>query len=98
MTSNNIDLQSLTRIKYDNFAFDAKLNQNSGIFGYIMYDGKNENCNKCLANSNDFVRRDSNNIIDIESGLRGIVPGFTMDNKTIVYTPEVCYGPRSKKI
>jgi len=56
-----------TRLPYDDCAYIKQLNESTAPFSYQMYDGKYENCNKCVYDH--FTRPFDEDIINIDSEL-----------------------------
>lgn len=59
-----------SRLPYDNCAYAQDLSQSVSPFAYQMYDGKFENCNKCIYEK--FYRPTDGDVVDAESELRNI--------------------------
>lgn len=63
---------SFNRLRYDKCAYEKEVAQSTGPFGYQMYSGKYENCQKCVINDNNNWKPFDNEIIERENELRGI--------------------------
>jgi len=63
---------SFNRLSYDKCAYEKQVAQSTGPIGYQMYQGKYENCNKCVADDKNNWRPFDNDIVDRESELRGL--------------------------
>ena len=51
-----------TRLRYDECAYGQTLYESTSPFAYAMYDGKNENCNRCVYDQ--LYRRNDGAIVD----------------------------------
>lgn len=57
-----------TRLPYDPCAYSKDLTESTAPYSYQMYDGKYENCKKCVQDR--YVRPFDGDVVDIESELR----------------------------
>lgn len=57
-----------SRLPYDPCAYNKTLSESVAPYEYITYDGKFENCNKCVHNR--YTRPFDTDIVDVESELR----------------------------
>ena len=80
---------SSNRLKYDCCTYKTDLRQSTSPLGYMLYEGKFENCGKCMHN-NVFYRKQDVRLVDVESEL---------SNRTRVGTrcPEFKYNPNCKR-
>lgn len=60
-----------TRLIYDNCAYQLQIARSTDPLAYQLYDGKFENCKKCVY-ENKFWRKNDTDVIDRESELRGL--------------------------
>jgi hypothetical protein len=71
---------SLTRLSYDECAYNKALKQSTSPLNYMLYPGKFYNCSKCRIElgqvGGNNVSLYNGNLVDLESNLMGI------DNKT----------------
>lgn len=56
------------RLPYDPCAYNKSLSESVAPYAYAMYDGKFENCNKCVHDR--YTRPFDGDIVDVESELR----------------------------
>ena len=77
-----------TRLPYDPCAYSKELTESTAPYSYQMYDGKFENCNKCVYDH--YTRPFDADVVDVESELR---------NQTRVSTkcPSRKYNPNCTK-
>ena len=57
-----------SRLPYDPCAYNKTLSESVAPYSYITYDGKFENCNKCVHDK--YTRPFDADIVDVESELR----------------------------
>lgn len=77
-----------THLRYDPCAYNKELSESTAPYAYMMYDGKYENCNKCVYDH--YTRPFDGDIIDVDSEL---------SNRTRPASkcPSRKYNPRCKK-
>jgi hypothetical protein len=56
-----------TRLPYDPCAYNKQLSESTAPYSYQMYDGKFENCNKCVYDH--YTRPFDGDIVDVDSEL-----------------------------
>ncbi len=57
-----------SRLPYDPCAYSKELTESTAPYSYQMYDGKFENCNKCVFDH--YTRPFDGDVVDVESELR----------------------------
>lgn len=83
-----MNIGSFNRLSYDNCAYGQRLHESVSPLEYQMYDGKYENCDKCVADK--FYFRQDPALVDVESELRNISRPSTKCNM-------FKYSPKCKK-
>lgn len=59
-----------SRLPYDPCAYKKTLNESTAPYSYQMYDGKFENCGKCVYDH--FTRPFDGDVVDVDSDLKNI--------------------------
>lgn len=77
-----------SRLPYDPCAYNKELSESVAPFSYVMYDGKFENCSRCVYER--YTRPFDGDIIDVESDLFNI-------NRPASLCPSRKYNPKCKK-
>ena len=77
-----------TRLPYDPCAYNKRLSESTDPYAYTMFDGKFENCNRCVYDR--FTRPFDEDIVNVESDLRNIV-------RPASKCPSRKYNPHCKK-
>jgi hypothetical protein len=77
-----------TRLPYDPCAYSKSLTESTGPFAYQMFDGKYENCNRCVYDH--FTRPFDGDIVDVDSELRN-------QTRPSSKCPSRKYNPNCKK-
>jgi len=77
-----------SRLPYDDCAYNKQLQESNAPYQYQMYDGKFENCNKCVYET--FTRPFDPTIVDLESELRN-------QTRNASKCPSKKYDPKCKK-
>lgn len=77
-----------TRLPYDPCAYSKSLSESTSPYAYQMYDGKYENCNRCVYDH--YPRPFDGNIVDVESELRN-------QTRPSSKCPSRMYNPKCKK-
>jgi len=72
---------------YDNCAYQKRLYQSTSPLSYQLYEGKFENCGKCM-HENKFYR--PFDLVDVESELRNIT-------RPLSHCPQYKYNPNCPK-
>ena len=77
-----------TRLIYDACAYRKTLQESTSPLGYMLYEGKHENCDKCRQDK--FWRPFDREMVDVESDLKNITRPNTK-------CPQFKYNPACKK-
>jgi hypothetical protein len=77
-----------TGTTYDKCAYDKKLQESTTPFEYQMFDGKYENCNRCI--DKKMYKRGDVQIVDVESDLWNLT-------RKASKCPNKMYNPHCKK-
>lgn len=77
-----------SRLPYDDCAYNKQLQESNAPYQYQMYDGKFENCNKCVFDI--YTRPFDPTIVDLESELRN-------QTRNASNCPSKQYDPKCKK-
>ena len=77
-----------SRLPYDDCAYDKQISESNAPYQYQMYDGKFENCNKCVYDH--YTRPFDGEIVDLESELRN-------QTRKASKCPTKQYDPKCKK-
>lgn len=77
------------RLMYDFCAYEKDLVQSVAPIGYMLYEGKYENCDKCVAGPNQFWHPFDPEIIDRESDLLNIT-------RPLSKCPQFKYNPNCR--
>ena len=77
-----------TRLPYDQCAYVKDLTESTAPYSYQMYDGKYENCKRCVFDK--YPRPFDGDIVDIESELRN-------QTRNASKCPSKNYGPTCQK-
>lgn len=64
-----------TRLQYDDCAYAQELRDSTSPYTYQMFEGKFENCNKCIYDK--FYTRYDGDVIDAESELKNITRSYS---------------------
>ena len=81
-----MNIGSFNRTKYDSCAYEKKIQEETSPLAYQMYEGKFENCNKCVFEKS----YRSFDLVDIESELRN-------QTRRATKCPQHKYNPRCQK-
>lgn len=76
------------RLRYDPCAYNKDLSESVAPFAYQLYDGKYENCNRCVYTH--YTRPFDGDIIDVDSDLKNI-------SRPASNCPSRKYNPRCKR-
>lgn len=87
---NSGDSGSFNRLSYDTCAYEKNVAESTGPFGYMMYHGKYENCQKCVSDDKNVWRPFDLEIVNRESELKGITRRSTK-------CPQFKYNPGCNK-
>lgn len=79
---------SFNRLPYDNCAYQKRLYESTDPLKYSLYEGKYENCQKCVINDANFWR--PFDLVDVESELMNIT-------RLNSQCPQFKYNPNCKK-
>ena len=82
------DTGSFNRLRYDNCAYQKTLFESTGPLKYMLFEGKFENCGKCVYDNNSFYR--PFDLVDEESELKNITRAGTK-------CPQFQYSPTCVK-
>jgi hypothetical protein len=77
-----------SRLPYDPCAYNKQLSESVAPYSYQMYDGKFENCRKCVYDH--YTRPFDGDIVDVESELRNVTRWASK-------CPSRKYNPKCKK-
>lgn len=77
-----------TRLPDDPCAYNKRLSESTGVYAYAVYDGKYENCNRCVFDH--YTRPFDGDIVDVDSELSNRTRPASL-------CPSRLYNPACKK-